>query len=89
MNTITNLIVNAVAERKYRDFVSALTAVWFCLEELNGPITRLAQTPRVSRRVLAGEELQALLHRAEQDLEMLESRAKRYKAELISREWKV
>ena len=89
MSVITNLIVNARAERKYREFVAALTAVWFCLEELNGPVNRLAEMPRTSRRVASGEELLALLRRAEQDLEFLESRAKRYKAELISQEWRI
>lgn len=89
MSVIVGLIVNARSERKYREFVSAVTAVWFCLEELSGPINRLAEVPRMSRRVASGEELLALLRRAETDLEALESRAKRVKAELVSQEWRI
>jgi hypothetical protein len=90
MGVIVEMVINRRSQRKYEEFQSALSQAWIVLEEIRRVIEKFDSNamPR-GYRTWSLEELLALQSRAEKSLETLEKKSQRYKAELISREWRL
>lgn len=90
MSVIVDMVINRRSQRKYEEFQSALSQAWIVLEEIRRVIEKFdpQAIPR-GYRTWSLEELLALQVRAEKSLETLEKKSHRYKADLISREWRL
>jgi hypothetical protein len=83
--------VNRRAQQKYGEFVGAIDHV----TEMFGPCEKLCNQMKQGRAAAGGwrmaspDELKRLLVKARRDLETLKDHAKRYEAELISRDWRI
>jgi hypothetical protein len=90
MSVIVDVIVNRRSQRKYEEFQSSLAQAWIVLEEIRRVLGTLNPAALPSGyRYWSHEELLALQSRAEKSLDTLEKKAHRYKADLISREWRL
>jgi hypothetical protein len=83
--------VNTRATERYGEFVGAMNVVTEVLVPLEQLINRMSErrVPPGSWRIAKPEELKKMLGRARRDLEELKAQAKKYEAELKSREWRV
>lgn len=90
MSGVLDLVVNRRSKRKYDEFVSAVNQAWIVLEDIRKVIEKadIGDRPRASR-VRGKDELLELQARAEKSLDVLESKARRYQAELVSFEWRL
>ena len=90
MSVILDVVINRRSQRKYEEFQSALSQAWIVLEEIRRVIEKLDpnKMPR-GYRAWSHEELLGLQSRAEKSLDTLEKKSQRYKADLISREWRL
>jgi hypothetical protein len=88
---VTSQVLNARAQEKYGQFVSALNFVQEQLAELVKLIERMSERrlPPGTWRVATPEQLKAMHKTALADLEALQVQAKKYETELKSREWRV
>ncbi|WP_324607083.1 hypothetical protein [Saccharomonospora iraqiensis] len=83
--------VNRRARERYGSFVSAMDMVLEALEELDRFIDRV-DDDRVGEgtwSMATREELQGLRRRAVDELDRLRAKAKKYEADLVSRDWRV
>jgi hypothetical protein len=83
--------LNARATERYGEFVGAIDTVTELLVPLEQLINRMSErrVPAGSWRIAKPEELKRMLGQARRDLEELKAHAKKYEAELKSREWRV
>lgn len=83
--------VNARALRKYGELVSAMDLVAEALESARRLIASMKGKPVASGSwtVPTRDELVAMHTRGVEQLDRLRTAAKKYEAELISREWRV
>ena len=83
--------LNRLAQRKYEEFVGALDMVGVAFEQAKKLIATHDPTkaPAGVWSVPSREDLDAALARAQDDLNRLRANAKKYEAELVSREWRV
>jgi hypothetical protein len=83
-------VVNKRAARKYDELVGAMGTVWAVLEEARSVVAQIdPNAPAAYPWLPTSEELALHLRKAEEHMEALEKRARRYKAELISQEWRI
>jgi hypothetical protein len=90
MGVVIDMVINRRSQRKYDEFQSALSQAWIVLEEMHRVIQKI--DPNVmpnGYRAWSHEELLALQQRAEKSLDTLEKKSQRYKADLISKEWRL
>ena len=90
MGVVIDIVTNRRSQRKYDEFQSALAQAWIVLEEIRRVIEKLDPNlmPQ-GYRAWSHEELLAMQSRAEKSLDVLEKKSQRYKAELISKEWRL
>jgi hypothetical protein len=83
--------LNARATERYGEFVGAIDTVTEMFAPLEKLINRMSErrVPPGSWRIARPEELKKMLAKARKDLEELKAHAKKYEAELKSREWRV
>jgi hypothetical protein len=83
--------LNQRATERYGEFVGAMNVVTEMLVPLEGLINKMSErrVPPGSWRIAKPEELKKMLAKARKDLEELKAHAKKYEAELKSREWRV
>ena len=83
--------LNRRAHERYNSFVTALNMATDQINEVGKLIERMrkAKTAPGSWRVATPEQLRKLMKDALLALEDLKAHAKRYEAELISRDWRV
>ncbi len=82
-------VVNRRAVRKYREFVGALETVWMVLDDAQKLANKVTNESRTSWRVATGSELRGTVQVARDHVDALQSRARKYEAELVSREWRI
>jgi hypothetical protein len=84
-------VVNRRALRKYREFVGALETVWMVLDDARKLADRVPNEPHTppSWRVATGPELRGYVRSAVEHTDALQARARKYEAELVSREWRI
>lgn len=83
--------LNRRAQEKYAAFVSAMDMVLDSLEELDAFIDRIDddKVEEGAWSVATQEELQGYRRKAVDELGRLRVKAKKYEAELVSRDWRV
>lgn len=83
--------LNRLARKRYEEFVGALDMVGVAVEEAAKLIKKYdpASVPAGLWSVPDEEELQAAYRKAVDDINRLRANAKKYEAELVSREWRV
>ncbi|MFC0071917.1 hypothetical protein ACFFQW_49605 [Umezawaea endophytica] len=84
-------VLNARAQEKYGQFVSALNFVQEQLAELDKIIAKMSERrlPPGTWRIATPEQLKAMYKTSIADLEAIQVQAKKYESELKSREWRV
>jgi hypothetical protein len=84
-------VLNARAQEKYGQFVAALNFVKEQLTELDKIIAKMSQRKAKpgTWRIATPDQLKAMYKTALADLESIQAQAKKYEAELKSREWRV
>jgi hypothetical protein len=82
--------INKQAQRKYSDFENAITTVRMALDELI-KLSKKLKAPNLQAiwQLPDKEEVIAAVQKASRDLDSLHKNATTYKAELISRTWRV
>jgi uncharacterized protein YlxW (UPF0749 family) len=83
------VVVNRRALRKYREFVGALETVWLVLDDAQRLADKVTAESRTSWRAATGPELRGLVRNTQEHVDALQTRARKYEAELVSREWRV
>jgi hypothetical protein len=82
--------INRRAQQNYATFVTAIEMVAVQFDELDKLIDKVDDTKAAGGFTLATqEELQGLRRRAFDELDRLRTVAKKYEAELISRDWRL
>lgn len=82
--------INRRAMDKYREFVAAMDMVLESFDSLDAVIARIEPKKAAGGWTVATKkELQGYRARAFDELERLRTIAKKYEAELVSREWRV
>lgn len=82
--------VNRRAMEKYREFVSAMDMVLESFDSLDAVIAKVDPKSAAGGWTVATQkELHGYRVRAFEELERLRTIAKKYEAELISREWRI
>jgi hypothetical protein len=90
MGVVIDMVINRRSQRKYEEFQSALSQAWIVLEEIRRVIGKLDPNRMpTGYRAWSFEELLGLQSRAEKSLDTLEKKSQRYKADLISKEWRL
>lgn len=89
-NLLVAAVVNSRSKRKYEEFSSAMAQVWLVLDEARMVVEKLdpMAIPH-GYRVSSQEQLLEQAIRAQRTLEALESKARRYQAQLVSIEWRL
>ena len=82
-------VVNRRALRKYREFVSALETVWMVLDDARKLTDKVESESKASWRVATGSELRGMVRASMAHVDALQSRARQYEAELVSRDWRI
>jgi hypothetical protein len=87
---IVDMVINRRSQRKYQEFQSALSQAWIVLEEIRRVIEKFDPNALPQGyRAWSYDELLGLQSRAEKSLDVLEKKSQRYKADLVSREWRL
>lgn len=82
--------INRRARQRYASFVSAMDAVREALDNLTPLIVKVRKPSGGSGwTVPTREELAGLKRTSFEELERLRKKAKKYEAELVSREWRL
>lgn len=82
--------VNRRARQQYASFVASMNLVLHTLDEANSLIGKVQKRPvGASWTVATRSELRAMRRRAVEELDRMRAKAKKYEAELLSREWRV
>ncbi|TLW92094.1 hypothetical protein FFT09_14530 [Saccharomonospora piscinae] len=83
--------LNRRAQQKYGTFVSAMDMVLDSLDELDTFIDRIedGKADDGSWSVASRDELKGYRRKAVDELGRLRAKAKKYEAELVSRDWRV
>lgn len=82
-------VVNRRALRKYREFVAALETVWMVLDDARRLADKVQNESRTSWRVATGPELRSMVRVSMDHVDALQVRARKYEAELVSRDWRI
>lgn len=84
-------VLNRRAQQKYGTFVSAMDMVAEALEELDEFIDRIDDDKAEDGMwsVATQDELKSYRRKASDELGRLRAKAKKYEAELVSRDWRV
>lgn len=82
-------VVNRRALRKYREFVAALETVWMVLDDARKLADKVQAESRTSWRVATGSELRGMVRASVEHVDTLQARARKYEAELVSRDWRI
>ncbi|EHR52152.1 hypothetical protein SacmaDRAFT_3954 [Saccharomonospora marina XMU15] len=84
-------MLNRRAMGRYQNFVAAMELVRESLDELDGLIAKVPAKPSTGSgwTVATRDELTGYRRQATDELERLRETAKKYEAELVSRDWRV
>lgn len=79
---------NRRARQKYQEFIGVLATVWMVLDESRKVIDRMDDGVRPSWRA-SHDDVVSARRRALEQVDELQARARRYEAELVSRDWRL